>query len=182
MSRAYRLRVSRTVERVVVTDDEASSDLELLPLLPKERMAALLDAELGRRGFEVDDGVARRDLGEGLGIEIIGGRVTVRMRRETKVKHEVRRRSQLDTEALRQRLLASAQAEAEERTNRDVSRIEREAARVLEQGLRDMQAELDRVVHAVTATALEEKARSLGEITELHADPETGELVIRVKL
>ena len=42
--------------------------------------------------------------------------------------------------------------------------------------------ELDRVVHRVTANALEEKARALGEITELSEDPETGELTIRVKL
>ena len=39
-----------------------------------------------------------------------------------------------------------------------------------------------RVTARVTAEALKEKARKLGEIEEMHEDAETGELTIKVRL
>ncbi|MEZ4438760.1 MAG: hypothetical protein R3B72_06705 [Polyangiaceae bacterium] len=182
MSQAYRLRVSQTVERVVVVDDAASCELELLPLLSRERMAALLNEELVRRGFEVEDGVARRDDGDGIVVEVAEGRVTVRAESETLVTQRARRHSSDDSDAMRERLEAAATREAEALANNAEARIRRQAAHALEAALRNVQSELDRVVHRVTANALEEKARALGEITELSEDPETGELTIRVKL
>ena len=52
----------------------------------------------------------------------------------------------------------------------------------LEKKLGDLRKELDSVTTRVTAEALKEKARTLGEIEELHEDSETGELTIKVRL
>jgi hypothetical protein len=60
MSRAYRVTVSGSVERVVHVEDGVCASLELLPILAKERMSEILGAELARRGFSTEDGVARR--------------------------------------------------------------------------------------------------------------------------
>ena len=52
MSRAYRIRVSETVRRVLRATDHVSTQLELLEILPREQMADLLADELERHGFQ----------------------------------------------------------------------------------------------------------------------------------
>ena len=46
MSRAYRIKVSESLNRVIRASDHVSTQLELLEILPQETMAALLEKEL----------------------------------------------------------------------------------------------------------------------------------------
>src|SRR5260370_23007197 len=51
MSRAYRIRVRESLSRVVRAQDQVSTQLELLEVLPREQMAEMLGRELEARGF-----------------------------------------------------------------------------------------------------------------------------------
>lgn len=184
MSRAYRIQTSRTVERVVVVDDAVCTDLELLPLLPKERLSTLLEDELKQRGFEVEEGVAVRDEEGNIRVEVDleTARVTVRATGETTVSHTATRGSYADDDKARARIEREAETAANKRIDVEAEAIEAQATQVLEAAVRELRDELDQVVHGVTASALKEKAASLGEITELSEDPETGEMTIKVKV
>jgi hypothetical protein len=46
MSRAYRIRVSESLNRTLQAEDEVCSQIELLEVLPPEQMAELLRDEL----------------------------------------------------------------------------------------------------------------------------------------
>src|SRR4051794_16140956 len=62
MSRAYRIRVSESVTKVLRAHDSVSTQLEVLEILPREQMAGLLAEELQRRGFTDEKGQqVRRD-------------------------------------------------------------------------------------------------------------------------
>ena len=75
-------------------------------------------------------------------------------------------------------LLASLEDEAKRQTEE----ARREATLKLETKLKDLKQELDGVVNRVTAQALKEKAREMGEIQEIVENEDTGELTIKVKL
>lgn len=187
MSRAYKVTVKGSVQRVVHVEDGVCTELELLPILPPERTAEILAQELGARGFTTGDGVARRVEKDGIQIEIDTRTGTVSVKAEAtadiKVEHERSERIyeevlEAGREAAQRRVDSAAEREAvaaEERAKQDV-------ATKLEGRLGDLKRELDGVTNRVTAEALKEKARKLGEIEELHEDTETGELVIKVKL
>jgi hypothetical protein len=57
-----------------------------------------------------------------------------------------------------------------------------EVTRKLEESLAGVRKELDDAVNRATAEALKQKARQLGEVTEISEDPETGAVTIRVKV
>jgi hypothetical protein len=187
MSRAYRVTVSGSVERVVHVEDGVCASLELLPILAKERMREILAAELARRGFAVEEGVAGRDEEGGVRVEVDleGGTVTVRVASEAEVNIARERTgafgaSQVEEgrAELQRRLDADIEAEAksvEERTRRD-------ATARLEAKLKDLKKEMDQAVNRVTAEALKEKARQMGEIEELVEDAESGALTIKVRV
>src|SRR5580704_16128592 len=54
MSRAYRIRVSESVHRVLRAGDKVSTHLEILEVLPPEQMSELLAHELENRGYRRD--------------------------------------------------------------------------------------------------------------------------------
>src|SRR5436305_9439095 len=64
MSRAYRIRVSESLNRTLRAEDSVCSQLELLEVLPPEQMAALLREELKGRGFADKDGQLVRTDGD----------------------------------------------------------------------------------------------------------------------
>lgn len=187
MSRAYRVSIRGSVERVVHLEDGVSSRLELLPILSRERMASLLGESLGRRGFVVVAGRARREEGDGVVTEVAleTGEVTVHVARDAEIALSRERTAavyeeRLDEEraALEARLAAELDREAEGAA--EEARVEITAA--LERRLRDLAPELDRAIAEVSAVALEEKARSLGEVEEIRRDDATGEVTIKVRL
>src|SRR6476469_4258937 len=61
MSRAYRVAIRERIRRVLRASDRVSTQLEIIEILPAERMAGLLARELEQRGFRVEDGNMVRD-------------------------------------------------------------------------------------------------------------------------
>lgn len=189
MSRAYRIRISETLERIVHVEDGVATTLEVLPILPRERMQELLGQELEAAGLAIEDGVASRtsESPEGdvsLEVDLATGQVTVRVTRSADVKlTTTRERAVREPSAAAE---ASVRAEARAKLERDASDVEeaerRAATARLEAELRDARTELDRVVHRVTAAALKEKAAQLGEIEEIAEDEASGVLTIRVRV
>ena len=187
MSRAYRVTVKGSVQRVVHVEDGVCTELELLPILPPERTAEILAAELGGRGFETKDGVARRVEADGVQVEIDTktGAVSVKAEAVADIKINRERTERIIEEALesgRQDAQRRVDTEAEREAAAAEQKAKDEVSAKLERRLGDLKRELDAVTNRVTAEALKEKARSLGEIEEMHEDAESGELVIKVKL
>ncbi len=187
MSRAYRVTVKGSVSRVVHVEDGVCTTLELLPILPQERQGELLGEELARRGFTRDGGVARRTDEEGVVIEVELATGTVSVKAEASANIEI---SKERTENVVEEALERGTKAAQDRVNREAEReaqaaeqkAKDEVAKKLERRLGDLRRELDSVTAKVTADALKEKAKQLGEIEEMHEDVETGELTIKVRL
>lgn len=196
MSRAYRVRIKGSVHRVVHVEDGVCVALELLPIVSKERTQEILAAELATRGF-VREGspsgppcsvpLARRDEGDNVVVEVNLETGTVSVKAEATAdikvdKETVERLARAHLEQRRkvvqERLETEAKAEADEAEREARS----EVAKKLEKRLGDLRRELDAITSRVTAEALKEKARSLGEIEEMHEDVEAGELTITVRL
>lgn len=187
MSRAYRVTVKGSVQRVVHVEDGVCTSLELLPILPKERTSEILEAELTRRGFEREGDVLRRVEKDGVVVEVDPKTATVSVKAEAtadiKVSHET---TELVAEESLSRGTEAAQRRIDRRAERDAQAAEDKAradvTAKLEKRLGDLRKELDQATTKVTAEALKEKARRLGEIEEMHEDAESGELTIKVKL
>jgi hypothetical protein len=187
LSRAYRVTVKGSVHRVVHVEDGVCTSLELLPILPAPRQAEILGDELKRRGFSRDGGVARRIDEDGVVVEVDvkTGAVSVKAEASADIAVERQRVETVVEEAL-ERGTRDAQARLDREVEREAEVAERKArgevTEKLERRLGDLRKELDAITARVTAEALKEKARKLGEIEELHENAETGELTIKVRL
>ncbi|MBZ4415823.1 hypothetical protein [Myxococcus sp. RHSTA-1-4] len=188
MSRAYRVSVSESLNRVVQAEDGICSKLELLPLLSREELAGLLAEELTSRGFTRDRDVAVRTESDGvrIAVDVTTGDVSVTLADEAQVKltatGEVRVARESETKEAevqaRQKALSKLEDEA-----RDASeRLREQVTRRLEGRLRDLKSELDSVSNKVTAEALKLRARQLGTVEEIHEDAATGSLTIKVRV
>src|SRR5215472_9467142 len=69
MSRAYRIRVRESLTRIVRAQDQVSTQLELLEVLPREEMADMLARELESRGFRREGQTVIRS-GRGVTVEV----------------------------------------------------------------------------------------------------------------
>jgi hypothetical protein len=186
VSRAYKVTVKGSVHRVVHVEDGVCTTLEMLPILPQERQSEILGAELARRGFARENGVAKREEdGVVIEVDLKTGAVSVKAEATANIAIEKER-----TERMYEEVLEAGRKAAQERVDREAARdaataeqqAKGEVAAKLEKKLGDLQRELDAVTSAVTRDALKEKARKIGEIEELHENAETGELTIKVKL
>ena len=181
MSRVYRIAVSESLSRIVHVADGVQTRLELLPILPVERMAGLLAEALIARGFMVDGHLATRAPATGDDVAVVvdlrEGTVTVSLGEDREIAVEAVGTGLSPEEA---------RLDADKRALRNVEQLTEQARQALterlEGRLRDLKVELDRVGNEVTAQALEERARQLGEIEEIHRDPETGSMTIKVRL
>lgn len=186
VSRAYRIKVSETLRRHVRVEDGVQTKLELLGILPSERMAELLEAELVARGFKREGDVLVRVCEEdGVQIQIdpSDGTVTVQLAQEEEIAlQRERTASVVDAETGKARLSASVRASLEREADHRREEIQEQVTKRLEKAFADAQQELDEVVNRVTADALKERAGQLGEIKEIHEDGESGSITIRVKV
>lgn len=186
MSRAYRITVQEALSRHVQVEDGVCSSLELLPILPAPRLAVLLADELGRRGFTVEGPEARRVEGDGVEVRVAlaTGEVKVTARHELAVELSTERTAvteQLLAEPRRAALQAQARAALEAEAHQQELATQAEVTAQLEGRLKDLKGELEAVGTRVTAAALEERARELGEVQSVEGTPDGG-LVIRVKV
>ncbi|ATB37121.1 hypothetical protein CYFUS_002542 [Cystobacter fuscus] len=188
MSRAYRISVSESLNRVVRAEDGVCSKLELLPILSQEELGGLLAEELARRGFTREGPVALRTEADGvrLAIDVQTGDVSVTLADERAVELEAtaqrgyareEEKAQAEEQAREQ-----ARARLEDRASVARESLREDLTRRLEARLRDLKQELDAVSNKVTAEALKVRARQLGTVEEISEDPATGSLTIKVRL
>lgn len=178
MSRSYRVRVAGSIERVVHVEDGVSMPLELLPILPRERQAELLREELLRRGFVERGGrLERAEKEVSVSIDPQSGVVVARLAREVdvRVSGDVVTAGESDG---KKELDASLERLVEARTQE----LQRALTDRLSRHLPDIQREVEAVAHEVTAAALKERARQLGEVQEIVEDREAGTLTIKVRV
>ncbi|QGJ70052.1 Hypothetical protein PBC10988_17410 [Planctomycetales bacterium 10988] len=189
MSRAYRIQVRETLKRVFRTGDAVATDLELLEILPKEEMAALLKEELQGRGFSDEEGKLQRTQGN---IIIKVDPATAQVTVEAECEEEVTLSSEQvgnayddagpNAKETREKLRETAKEDLIEQAERQKSQLQSQTTDQLETELQGLREELDQVVNRVTAEALKRKAAQLGNIKELSEDEETGSMTIVVEL
>jgi hypothetical protein len=186
MSRAYRIKVSESLTRVIRAEDHVGTQLELLEILPPDEMASLLAAELAGRGFqETGDGLAREDGEIRIVVDPSTGEVTVRSESQQDVRLESKRDGYVYDEMGRrersraeQTLRDEAKQDIERQADLKAEELRRQVTDRLERELLDLQGELNAVANRVTAEALKQKAARLGQIKELTEDPESGSMTI----
>lgn len=186
MSRAYKIKVTERARHVLRASDRVSTHLELLEILPAERMAALLADELRVRGFTERGGQLVRTEKDGVVIEVdpCAATVTVRIEGEKEVTVESEREVWTATapgkgqdpekENLRKQALQDLQRDAAAKQ----ADLQKRLTDRLEGQLADLRKELDAAVNRVTGQALKEKAAQIGQIKELTEDAQTGSLTI----
>ncbi|NVJ16455.1 hypothetical protein [Myxococcus sp. AM010] len=188
MSRAYRVSVSESLNRVVQAEDGLCSKLELLPLLSREELAGLLAAELANRGFTQEGDVALRTEADGVrvAIDVTTGDVSVTLSGEQEV--ELQARGELaverpdEVEQAKLRAQDLARARLEDAADVATDKLRQQVTQRLEGRLRDLKSELDAISNKVTAEALKVRAGQLGTIEEVHEDAATGSLTIKVRV
>ncbi len=188
MSRAYRISVSESLNRVVQAEDGVCSKLELLPLLSREELAGLLAAELASRGFTQDGDVAVRTEADGVrvAVDVTTGEVSVTLSSqkevELKAKGEVAAQRPDGSAEDHARAREIARGKLEDQAHDISERMREDVTRRLEGRLRDLKSELDAVSNKVTAEALKVRAKQLGTVEEIHEDAATGSLTIKVRV
>ena len=186
MSRAYRVSVSESLQKIVKGSDHISTDIEMLEVLPKEDMAILLSSELEGLGFEREgDVLVRVQGGVKITIDPVCGKVTVAAEITEEVDLENEAQGWGDEDAGRrgkkqveERLREEAKKSLERQADAKADELTQQATEQLEGVLRDLQCELDAAVNRVTAQALKQKAAQIGEIKEVTEDPESGSMTI----
>ncbi len=189
MSRAYKIRVRQADNRVIRAEDGVSTQLGMLDILPPEQMAQLLADELRRRGFKDDGKMLRRD-GDGTHIIVdpAAGIVTVTSESCDDVLIESSREGLAYDDIgpavknVHERLTQQAKDDLDRIAAHEERKLQQRATDALEKELLDLKQELDQAINRVTAEALKRKAAQMGQIKEIHEDPEAGSLTIRVEV
>lgn len=189
MSRAYRIQVKESVTDVVRAEDEVSSRLELLGILPPEQMADLLGLELEERGYQRDGSSAKKTQdGVEIDVDLTTGEVKVRAEGSREVSVDAERMgSYFDDfgpgkKETKEQLEGQLQKDLAEAVDQKQRKLQSEITDRLEGQLRDVKQELDQSVNRATAEALKQKAAKLGQIKEITEDQEAGSLTIRVEV
>lgn len=185
MSRAYRIEVGESLSRTLSSDDEVSTQIELLPVLPEESMRRILAQELEKRGFREEEGKhVRQGSGVVVTVDAKSGEVTVRAQdseridlsaKETGVYADDWGASQRQVE---QQLSQKLREGLEEQAAAREKKLRKETTDRLERELCDVLRELDQVTNRTIGEALKIKAREMGDVKEIVEDERTGSLKI----
>lgn len=187
MSRCYRIEVAESLRKHIQVDDGISIHLELLDILPQDRMRALLEQQLAKKGYEKqEDGSHTKTLDGGIEVRVTeDGEVHISLADdadlELKAKRTGRSYTPNDNQATQQ-LRSQVQADLKADEQAATEKLRKEVTKRLEAALDELRGELDDAVNRATAEALKEKARQLGDVQEISEDPETGAVTIRVKV
>lgn len=191
MSRAYKIRVKESLTRDIRAEDCIETQLEVLEILPPEQMGELLARELEARGYErQDDGTLIKKGTDGVTVSVdpCSGAVTIQAESADHVNVEGSREGYgyddvgPNRKAIEERLGKELVADLEKRVEQHSEKLQKAATDKLEKKLHDVEPELRQAVERVTAEALKEKARTMGEIKEISEDRETGSLTIKVEV
>lgn len=191
MSRAYRIRVKESLTRDIRAEDCIETELEILEILPEEQMGELLARELEGRGYErQEDGTLVKKGADGVTVTVepCSGTVTIKSESADHVQVEGSREGYGYDDVgpgrknIEERLGKELVADLEKRVEQQTERLQKTATDKLEKKLREVEPELRQAVERVTAEALKEKARTMGEVKEIHEDREAGSLTIKVEV
>jgi hypothetical protein len=189
MSRAYRIAVRESQNRVIRAEDHVCTDLEILEVLPPEQMAGLLADELARRGFERDgERMVRKQKGVAVAVDVNTGTITVSAEASEEATIEVSREGRAYDDVgphasqVRESLKKEAQKDIDRKAGEKTAALQSKVTDRLEGELTDLRQEMDQVVNRVTAEALKRKAAQLGQIKEMTEDPQAGSLTIVVEV
>ena len=186
MSRAYRIKVSESLNRIIRASDHVSTQLDVLEILPCEQMAALLERELIALGFERQgDLLTREQNGVIVEVDPASGTVTAKAEADQRVQMEREGEARIfddwgseSAQKIREATQERLRGEMEKQAKREETQLQRETTDRLEGELADLRVELDQAVNRVTAEALKQKAAQLGQIKEMTEDQATGSLTI----
>jgi hypothetical protein len=189
MSRAYRISVKESINRVIKAEDRVGTELEILEVLPSEQMAELLAQALEGQGFERREGLmVREQNGVTVTVDPRTGKVEVlaESSEQTEVQGEKTGSAWDDVgpggKQVRENLREQLKKDLEKKVESKQATLQSQVTDRLEGELRDIREELDRVVNRVTAEALKTKAAQLGQIKEISEDPQAGSLTIVVEV
>ena len=186
MSRAIVVRISESVVRTIHVEDGVVSPLELLPILPRARMAEHLATALAARGFARTGEVCARIEADGtaLVVDLRAATIGVKLGAATEIAESIEL-SKATAPAYEQQIATGLRDDAARALDEQVAaraeQLRQAITARLEAKLGDVQRELDAAIGRATAAALAEKAAQLGHIEELHED-EAGNVTIRVRL
>jgi hypothetical protein len=186
VSRAIQVRVSESVVRTIHVEDGVASPLEMLPILPPERMADLLANELEARGFIRDGDTCKRTEPDGIEVtvDLEASTVTVRLGAGVQIAETIERTVQVAEErriTAEASLRGGAIRDLDERVAAKAEELRQAVTAQLEAKVADLKRELDAAIGRATVGALTEKAAQLGRIEETHQD-EAGNVTIRVRI
>jgi hypothetical protein len=172
--------------RTIHVEDGVASPLEMLPILPPDRMAEHLAGELEALGFVRDGGTCRRTEPDGVEVtvDLAAATVTVKLGAATRLTESVELATSAAVEhqaRAEANLRQSAVRTLDERVEAKTEALRRAVTAQLEAKLADLKKQLDGAVGRATVGALTEKAAQLGRIEETHED-EAGNVTIRVRL
>jgi hypothetical protein len=186
-SRPYRLTVRETLQKVLVAEDSVHTKLEMPPILPPDQTSEILTRVLKERGFNEggDNLLVRERGGVKAEVEPRTGDVTISARGS----EDVDLSDEGDLPACSpcaERAREAMRVGMREKLNREADARERslqdQITDRLEGAIGELGCELERVVNQVTSSALKRKAASLGQITKITQDPETGSMTIVVQV
>jgi hypothetical protein len=187
MSRAYRVKVSESLSRVLKASDHVSTQMQILEVLPREAMAEILEAELKKRGFQNKDGKLVREEKGGITISVDPGTATVTVAAEGSegVRLSGSREGWADDdwgrrggETVKEALKDEVRKDLERKAEKKTEELQKKVTDKLEGKLLDLRKELDAIVNKVTADALKQKAASLGSIKSITEDEANGSMTI----
>ena len=174
MSRAYKIKVSESVSKVIKADDHVSTQLEMLEILPCDQMADLLAEELVKQGFERQgDKVVRKDGDVTIEVDLESGTVSVSSEasKEVKVKGDKSGYGYDDSgpsqSKTKKQLSADLKKELEGKVDEKEQKLQEKVTDQLEKQLKNLREELDKAVNRATAEALKQKAARIGQIKEM---------------
>ena len=187
MSRAYRIQVSESEERVIHVDDSLETGIQVLDVLPREEMAELLGEELKEDGYEVEDGIATKtEDGVVTEVELATGKLRIAVEAEEEVEltsnengvyyDDVGPGATASREALKKKAKAGLD-QAEERAKED---LQSEITGKLEGVMGDIKGEVNKASGRATIEALKKKAAAAGTIKEISEDKDNGSVTIVV--
>lgn len=190
VSWAYRITLKESATRVIHAADQITTTLDLLEILPVDQMAELVRQACRERGFveqangtlviKLDDGVAVIDPQQGT--------VTVSLQKEqvlTKTAEqivEVYHNTHVEAATQLQENKTDLQKRLDQQFEQAQQQLQKETADQLEHILQQLQPHIDAVINQVLREAIKLKAQQMGQIQEIHENPATGELLIKLEV
>ena len=193
MSQTYKVRVKQTLRDTVNVGREWRQKIDLLQLLPADRMGGLLALELQKDGWQkAQDGKVTKTHDQfDLEFDPVTRQLKIVYEQEKDVEMDVDREVNIydyaDDESRANReghrkVIQEADGELQE----EVQLLEKEMLTELESKQDQMLQEIDQMmqdkVEKAQIEALKEKARALGDIQSISENTEAGEITIRVKV